>query len=176
MKWSLLVSLGMTLPIYYWLQGEPPTPEIQDELPLTHQQWMESLQSQLKQDPNQSELWFQLGHGYLDNQEFSSALTCFDYAIRLSDKPSANQLAAKATSLYYVRKQMMTQEVVTLLQQSLEMEPDNLTALTLIANDHFISFRYQKAINTWTQILDSNPSGLDRRAIIKSLNKAKQML
>lgn len=175
MKWTLVASLIIAAPIFYWLQGQAPEPIAELEPQQTHQEWMQELQSQLKQDPNQAELWFQLGHGYLNNQDFSSALTCFDYVIRLSEHPSANQFAAKATSLYYVRKQIMTDEVSQLLEQALTLEPANVTALTLIANDHFISFRYQQAVDTWTKLLDSDNPDLDREAIINSLNQAKQL-
>jgi len=175
MKRVFLASLIIAVPAYIWFQGDAPAPIAELEPQQTHQEWMLSLQDQLKQDPNQAELWFQLGHGYLNNQDFSSALTCFDYAIRLSEEPSANQLAAKATSVYYIRKQIMTEEVSDLLKQSLALDPDNLTALTLIANDHFISFRYQQAIETWTQILDSNHPELDRESVIRSLNQAKEL-
>lgn len=176
MKRILLASLAMSVPVYLWLQGEQPQPKVDDTLAQTHAEWMDSIQQQLKQDPNQAELWFQLGHGYLNNQEFSSALTCFDYALRLSDEPSANQLAAKATALYYIKKQRMTDEVSGLLNRALALEPKNLTALALIASDHFISFRYQQAIDAWTLMLDSNSSDLDRESVIRSLNQAKEML
>ncbi|KLN62937.1 MULTISPECIES: TPR domain-containing protein [Vibrio] len=175
MKRVLLASLVIAVPVYIWLQGQPPAPIAELEPQQTHQEWMSSLQDQLKQDPNQAELWFQLGHGYLNNQDFPSALTCFDYAVRLSHPPSANQLAAKATALYYVHKQRMTPEVSSLLEQALVIEANNLTALTLIASDHFISFRYQEAIDTWTRMLDSNHPELDREMVIRSLNQAKAL-
>lgn len=176
MKRILLASFALSVPLYFWLQGEQPQPKVDDTLAQTHSEWMDSLQQQLKQDPNQAELWFQLGHGYLNNQEFASALTCFDYAARLSDAPSASQLAAKATALYYVKKQRMTDEVRSLLNQALALEPKNLTALALIASDHFISFRYQEAVDTWTRMLDSNSPELDRESVIRSLNQAKEMM
>ncbi|KOO12056.1 nitrite reductase, partial [Vibrio xuii] len=52
----------------------------------------------------------------------------------------------------------------------------NLTSLSLIANDHFVSSRYQQAIDVWTQMLDSQHRDLDRVSIIHSLNQAKQLL
>ncbi|WP_038177257.1 MULTISPECIES: TPR domain-containing protein [unclassified Vibrio] len=176
MKRTLLASLVLAVPVYFWFQGQKPQPSALLDTPPTHAQWMESIQQQLTQDPNQAELWFQLGQGYLDLQDFSSALTCFDYAQRLTDVPSANQLAAKATALYYVEKQRMTTPVQALLDRALRIEPNNLTALSLLASDHFISFRYQQAIDTWTQILNSANSELDRAAVIHSLNQAKAML
>ena len=112
----------------------------------------------------------------MNEQDFKSALTCFDYALRLSDGPSASQLAAKATALYYLNKQQMTATVTDLLQQALALDSANLTALSLIANDHFVSSRYQQAIDVWTQMLDSQHRDLDRVSIIHSLNQAKQLL
>lgn len=137
---------------------------------------MEELQAKLTQDPNQGELWFQLGHGYVVENDFKSALTCFDYAIRLSDNPTASQYAAKATALYYVKSQRMTENVIALLDASLALDPQNQTALMLIANDHSISFRYQAAIDTWTRILDSERQEIDRVKLIQLINRAKERL
>ncbi|ANW23625.1 nitrite reductase [Vibrio coralliilyticus] len=176
MKRILVTSLVISLPVFLWLRGEAPQPQQPVLSAQTHDGWMKDIQHQLKQDPNQAELWFQLGHGYLNEQDFSSALTCFDYAIRLSPEASANQFAAKATALYFERSQRMTEEVNHLLAQALELDASNVTALTLIANDHFISFRYQEAIETWTQLLDSQRQDIDRVAVIHSLNQAKAML
>lgn len=175
MKRTLIASLMLAIPLSLWWQGDKPSPSEPIEQ-ITSSDWMSSLQQQLKQDPNQAELWFQLGHGYMNKQEFLSALTCFDYTIRLSDTPSASQLAAKASALYYLEKQVMTDEVDALLAQALNLEPNNLTALALIAGDHFISLRYQQAIDIWTKMLDSNSTDLDRVSIIHSLNQAKAML
>ncbi|TMX30915.1 nitrite reductase [Vibrio sp. Hep-1b-8] len=172
MKRTLIASLMLAIPLSLWWQGDKPSPYEPIEQ-ITSSDWMSSLQQQLKQDPNQAELWFQLGHGYMNKQEFLSALTCFDYTIRLSDTPSASQLAAKASALYYLEKQVMTDEVDALLAQALNLEPNNLTALALMAGDHFISLRYQQAIDIWTQMLDSNSTDLDRVSIIHSLNQVK---
>lgn len=175
MKRTLLASLVLAIPLSFWLQGEPPqVPEPLKQS--TPSDWMSSLQEQLKQDPNQAELWFQLGHGYMNKQEFLSALTCFDYTVRLSEQASASQLAAKASALYYLQKQVMSDEVQSLLDQALALEPNNLTALALIAGDHFVSLRYQQAIDAWSQMLDSNNSDLDRASVIRSLNQAKALL
>lgn len=176
MKRTLLASLLISAPLFWWLQGDEPKPlEVVEQLE-THTEWMTSIQDKLREDPNQAELWFQLGHGYLNEQDFASALTCFDYAVRLSDEPTANQMSAKASALYYVKKQRITPEVEQLLNSALEKDSTNATALALIANDHFISFRYQEAVETWTKMLNSNATDLDRESIIRSLNQAKTML
>ncbi|MGR5447052.1 TPR domain-containing protein [Vibrio jasicida] len=162
----------------FLLFRQPPPPPIQAEMSrmMTTRDIMEEIQTQLREEPNNAELWFQLGQGYLLEGEFDGALICFDYAIQLTDPVSATQLAAKATTLYYIHKQAMTDEVGLLLEQALQLEPHNEAALSLIANDHFLSFRFQEAIDTWVLLLDSNDPNLDRVQIINFINKAKELL
>lgn len=136
----------------------------------------DELQQSLKQDPNQSDLWFKLGGVYMQKGEFDAAFTCYDYAIRLDPQAPSGLYAAKATALYYLSSQAMSDDVNALLEHSMQLDPNDRTALMLIATDHFISMRYQQAIDAWTQILDSNQKGIDRVSIIHSINQAKQMI
>lgn len=96
MKRVLLASLVIAVPVYIWLQGQPPAPIAELEPQQTHQEWMLSLQDQLKRDPNQAELWFQLGHGYLNNQDFPSALTCFDLCSTLKSTAFRQPICGKS--------------------------------------------------------------------------------
>ncbi|MEZ9230914.1 nitrite reductase [Vibrio amylolyticus] len=172
----MVVVTLTTLPLFYFLHEPAPKALEKTVDALTHSEYMEDIQAKLTEDPNQQELWFQLGHGYLVNNDFKSALTSFDYSIRLSASPSANQLAAKASALYYLRSQRINDEVESLLTAALQQDSTNTTALTLIANDHLLSFRYQQAIDTWVRLLDSQKTDLDRVAIIGSINYAKSRL
>jgi formate-dependent nitrite reductase complex subunit NrfG len=172
---GLLAVLG-TVALWYLMKQEVPQPELSESQPVTFANYQSELQSKLEQDPNQAEIWFKLGSVYLEQGEFSAAVTSYDYAIRLENTPVARLFAAKATALYYANKQLMGEEVTSLLDRSLDLDPNDRTALMLIASDHFISMRYQQAIDVWTQLLDSNQQGLDRVSIIHSINQAKQML
>jgi len=144
--------------------------------PLSYEDKMRYLEDQLKQNPNDAELWFEIGQGYLLNGELNNANICFGYAIRLTEEPTANQYAAKATTQYYLHSQIMNDEVEELLKKALALDEYNQAALTLIASDHFVNFRYQKAINTWQKILDSERVDVDRVTIINSINEAKQLM
>jgi len=162
--------------LWYLMKQDLPQPDPSESQPVTFANYQSELQSKLEQDPNQAELWFKLGSVYLEQGEFAAAVTSYDYAIRLERTPVARLFAAKATALYYANKQSMVEEVNVLLKRSLELDPNDRTALMLIASDHFISMRYEQAIEVWTQLLDSNQQGLDRVSIIHSINQAKQML
>ncbi|OCH30002.1 heme lyase [Aliivibrio fischeri] len=144
--------------------------------PLSYEDKMRYLEDQLKQNPNDAKLWFEIGQGYLLNGELNNANICFGYAIRLTEEPTANQYAAKATTQYYLHSQIMNDEVEELLKKALALDEYNQAALTLIASEHFVTFRYQKAINTWQKILDSERADVDRVTIINSINEAKQLM
>ncbi|TVU59405.1 tetratricopeptide repeat protein [Vibrio atlanticus] len=179
LKGNILVSLiAVFLSVTVWSQLKQDTPQrpSDDNDGYTATDFQDELQQSLKQDPNQSDLWFKLGGVYMQKGEFDAAFTCYDYAIRLDPQAPSGLYAAKATALYYLSSQAMSDDVSALLDHSMQLDPDDRTALMLIATDHFISMRYQQAIDAWTQILDSNQKGIDRVSIIHSINQAKQMI
>ena len=143
---------------------------------LSYEDKMRYLEDQLKASPNDADLWFEIGQGYLLNGELKPANICFGYAIRLTEEPTANQYAAKATAQYYLHSQLIDEEIERLLDKALALDEYNQAALTLIASDHFVTFRYQKAINAWQKILDSERVDVDRVTIINSINQAKQLM
>ncbi|WP_010447573.1 cytochrome c [Vibrio rotiferianus] len=178
-QWFSFCALVLVLTSASFLlfrQSAPQPIQAEASRMMTAHDIIEEIQDQLREDPNNAELWFQLGQGYLVEGELDGALICFDYAIQLTDPVNATQLAAKATTLYYIHKQSMTSEVSLLLEQALQLEPHNEAALSLIANDHFLSFRFQEAIDAWVLLLDSNDPNLDRVQIINSINQAKELL
>ncbi len=137
---------------------------------------MAKVQQALEEDPNDSKNWFTLGQYYMQLGDFASADTCFDYSIRLSNTPYAGQFAARATAKYYLEKQNLTQDVRHLLDSALTMDPLNDTALLLLASDYHLNSEYQKAIDIWMQLLDSNRQGIDRVSLIEKINQTKARL
>jgi formate-dependent nitrite reductase complex subunit NrfG len=166
----LLVSLSGL--IWLSLKSSPPKIEQPKALP-SFEQLMDEKQNLLKNNPNSGKDWFALGEMYMQKNDFDSASTCFDYAIRLAKVPYASQFSALATALYYQQGQTITSDVQRLLHKTLELDPFNQTALQLVASDHFINGNYQQAIDVWTMILDSDRLGIDRVKLIQSINQAK---
>ncbi|PKH06081.1 tetratricopeptide repeat protein [Moritella sp. Urea-trap-13] len=135
-----------------------------------------TLQDKLYDDKQNAKLWFQLGNAYMYNGEYDNALLVFDYSIRLTSTPGAMHYSAQASALYYASGQHLTAEVQALLDQALALEPNNQTALMMLASNEFMNVRYQQAIDLWVQLLDSDQQGLDRVSIINSINQAKQFI
>ncbi|MGF1763849.1 TPR domain-containing protein [Aliivibrio kagoshimensis] len=140
------------------------------------EQRIEKLQEHLRTDTQNAALWFQLGNAYMYNSEFDNAVIVFDYALRLNKIPTSSLLVAKASAIYYSSGQIVTDDVSALLSATIELEPYNQTALMMLATNEFMNVRYQKAIDIWQSLLDSDQQGLDRVTIINSINQAKQLL
>lgn len=148
----------------------------EEKQPKTVNELIEQIENQLRGDSNNSKLWYELGHGYLASGRYEEASVCFSYVLRLEQEPTASVFAAKASADYYANAQRINDSIQALLDRALSLDPFNYPALMLIGNDHFISFRYQEAIDTWQHILDSERQGLDRATVINSINRAKEML
>lgn len=182
-KVPLLVSLCLSLTAFsiWYLVIEPSKPEVvlsasKKAQGKTIDAILLEIEEKLKQDRNNADLWFQLGQGYFADGRFESASTCFSYVLRLTDEPSSTVFAAKATADYYINSQRITDGVQRLIDEALSRDPLNDTALMLIANDYFLSFEYQKAIDIWQQVLDSDRPNIDRVTLINSINRTREMM
>jgi len=189
-KWPIFISTVLvtgSLATYAWLgnynqlravNNEPITAinKTKESPKKTSVRRIEALQAALYKNKQDAELWYQLGHAYLLNDEYENAVIVFDYALRLTARLSSDHYASKAVALYYVNKQKMNEEIDTLVKKALEIDENNQTALMMSANELFMQAHYQQAITLWVKILDSNQSGINRVAIIHRINQAKQFL
>lgn len=141
-----------------------------------NQQQISQIQDQLRADKQNGELWFALGNAYMADNRFGDAVTAFGYAQRLAGTPQANLYSALASADYYQHQQRFTERGRMWLDQALRLEPDNLSALLLLASDYFLEARYQKAIDTWQLALDTEHRDLDRASIIQSIHRAQSLL
>lgn len=134
-----------------------------------------SLQNQLRENPNSGDLWYELGQAYVLSNDFSSALVCYDNAQKLLGKKAAI-LGAVATALYYDNGQKMTEEINAIIEEALNLDKNESASLLLRASDGFLNNNYQQALDYWRKVLDGNNDAINRRAIIQSMEMARQML
>ncbi|MEE6031905.1 c-type cytochrome biogenesis protein [Avibacterium paragallinarum] len=136
--------------------------------------YAEKIEQRLRQNPNNSEAWIELGQAYMQNNEFDDALVAYSYADRLTGgKPAILGLAANA--LYQKAGQKITPQVQTMLDQALSQDPKEASSLSLLAGEAFVQTDYPKAIALWQKVLDSDKSGIDRRTIIQSMQMAEML-
>lgn len=136
--------------------------------------YVEKIEQRLRQNPNNSEAWIELGQAYMQNNEFDNALVAYSYADRLTGgKPAILGLAANA--LYQKAGQKITPQVQAMLDQALSQDPKEASSLSLLAGEAFVQTDYPKAIALWQKVLDSDKSGIDRRTIIQSMQMTEML-
>ncbi|MDU8923668.1 c-type cytochrome biogenesis protein [Pasteurellaceae bacterium LIM206] len=133
-----------------------------------------TIQNKLRKDPNNSELWIELGQAYMLSNEFENALRSYANAEKISGtKPALLGLAA--TALYYQAGQKITPKVDELINAALAQDAKETSSLSLLASDAFLHADYAKAVQIWQQLLDTERDDLDRRSIIQSMQMAQRL-
>ncbi|QDF73850.1 MULTISPECIES: c-type cytochrome biogenesis protein CcmI [Shewanella] len=138
-------------------------------------QRIQMMESQLQAEPDNSQLLFSLGHSYINANRYDDAVKSFDKAMELVGT-HAELLGPKATALYYKANQRITPAVQSIIDQSLALDPKDPSTLLLVGMDAFFNANYQKAIDAWQIILDSNRNDVDRSAIINAIESAKMRI
>jgi formate-dependent nitrite reductase complex subunit NrfG len=133
-----------------------------------------SLQNRLRENPNNGDLWYELGQAYALNNAFEEALICYDNAQKVLGEKAAIW-SAKATAEYYRNKQQMNPQVKEWLEKALAKDPNDSASLLLLASDSFLQNDFRQAVRYWRQVLDSENEAVNRRAIIQSITMAEQM-
>jgi formate-dependent nitrite reductase complex subunit NrfG len=134
------------------------------------------IQDELRADKQNADLWYALGHAYMFDGQYDNALIVYDYAIRLTSEITSDHYSSKASAMYYINGQKLSNEIKQLLGSALAINSNNETALMMLAGNAFIKEQYQQAIDLWVQLLDSGQAGVDRVAVIDLINQAKMMM
>lgn len=139
------------------------------------QQRLQMMEAQAKAEPENSQLLFSLGHSYISANRYDDAIKTFDKAMVLVGT-HAELLGPKATAMYYKANQQMTPAVQAIVDQALSLDPEDPSTLLLVGMDSFFTANYQKAIDSWQIILDSDRKDVDRSAIINAIDSAKMRM
>ncbi|HBO21652.1 MAG TPA: heme lyase NrfEFG subunit NrfF [Providencia sp.] len=130
------------------------------------------LQQNIRQSPQNGELWATLGEYYLYQNSYENALLAYQKAIKYSGE-NAQLYSAIATVLYYQAGQNLTNDARAVIDKALSLDKNEVTALMLIASDAFMNANYEKAINIWQELLDSNSPRVNRAQLIEAIQMAK---
>ncbi|MGL5028207.1 MAG: c-type cytochrome biogenesis protein CcmI [Shewanella oncorhynchi] len=134
-------------------------------------QRVQMMEAQVKAEPENSQLWFSLGHAYVSANQYDKAIVAFDKVIELVGK-HAELLGPKATAMYYKAGQQMTPQIQALINESLAMDAQDPSTLLLVGMDAFFTADYKKAITSWQTILDSGRADVDRAALMNAIETA----
>ncbi|MFM5707527.1 heme lyase NrfEFG subunit NrfF [Aeromonas veronii] len=134
-----------------------------------------SLHQKLQRSPADLDSWAALGQLYLYRGEYDNALLAYQRIALLEGGASAATQAAQATVLYYQAGQQLTPEATRLLESALKQDAGEVSALMLLASDHFLHGRYRQAIALWQQLLDGESPRINRAALIEAIQTASIM-
>ncbi|MGL4914854.1 MAG: TPR domain-containing protein, partial [Aeromonas allosaccharophila] len=134
-----------------------------------------SLHQKLQRNPADLDSWAALGQIYLYRGEYDNALLAYQRLALLEGGASAATQAAQATVLYYQAGQQLTPEATRLLESALKQDKGEVSALMLLASDHFLHGRYSQAIALWQQLLDEERPRINRAALIEAIQTASIM-
>ncbi|MFM5713832.1 heme lyase NrfEFG subunit NrfF [Aeromonas allosaccharophila] len=134
-----------------------------------------SLHQKLQRNPADLDSWAALGQIYLYRGEYDNALLAYQRLALLEGGASAATQAAQATVLYYQASQQLTPEATRLLESALKQDAGEVSALMLLASDHFLHGRYSQAIALWQQLLDGERPRINRAALIEAIQTASIM-
>ena len=119
--------------------------------------------------------WAELGQLYLYRDEYEDAWLAYQRLALLEGGASAATLAAQATVRYYQAGQQLTPEARRLLDAALALDKGEVSALMLLAADHFLHGRYSQAIALWQRLLDEERPRINRAALIQAIQTARIM-
>nr|WP_252353696.1 heme lyase NrfEFG subunit NrfF [Aeromonas jandaei] len=134
-----------------------------------------ALHQRLQANPTDLDAWAALGQLYLYRNEYDNALLAYQRLALLEGGASAATQAAQATVLYYQAGQQLTPEATGLLESALKQDKGEVSALMLLASDHFLHGRYRQAISLWQQLLDEERPRINRAALIEAIQTARMM-
>lgn len=137
--------------------------------------YITNLQERLRATPNDGDLWYELGQAYALNNDFESALVCYDNALKVLGEKAAI-FGAMATVEYYANQNKLSEKARQWVDKALRLDQKESSSLLLLASDAYAKKDYRQAIDLWRKVLDSDNESINRRAIIQSMQAAREMM
>ncbi|WP_127956929.1 heme lyase NrfEFG subunit NrfG [Serratia microhaemolytica] len=179
---SIGAVLLVTLSLYLGSQRHRPLISAQQQQTLRQQTATASeadavllaLQQKIGQQPQNGVLWAELGQFYLYQDEFELAFSAYQQALLLQGD-NAEIYAALATVLYYQAGRQLTTPAARYLEQALQRDPNQVSALMLQASNAFTQGDYPQASRLWQRLLDSRAARVDYHQLVEAINMANML-
>ncbi|WOH39354.1 c-type cytochrome biogenesis protein CcmI [Thalassotalea fonticola] len=167
---------------YYIQHGAYEAVELRASQPVNHPQGEQSqaevviaqlknLHKEVQDNPKNADAWFQMGQILTQVGEFDSAFVAFGKVNEIEGE-QADVLALQAQSMYYKNKQQRNEQIDSLLDKALMLDPYDATTLMLIGMDHYLNERYVQAASSWQKIIDNGGAGENTQPLLDAINEA----
>ena len=177
---GLLIGLLIVIPaatlLLYRAVGEPAGLSRDDSQVHVIRDALTGIARDLARDPEQPELWAQLGLAYKDLQKFSSAEHALRRALYIQNNDPFIEAELAETLLFASGTSELPAEAVELLESALASQPDNQKALWLLGIDAFQNNDYSRALARWEALDSLLPEGSVRGAIREQIDRARRAM
>lgn len=136
---------------------------------------IKKLQTSLEKEPENAEIWYELGQTLVGAGDFENALSAFDRVIEIEGE-HADLLGAKAQATYYLNNQKIDDKVQDLIDRALALDPTDPSTNILLGMHNFINQHYQKSISYWQRVIDSHRDNVNVGALQEAINQAQDRL
>jgi cytochrome c-type biogenesis protein CcmH len=134
----------------------------------------EKLASRLKEQPNDPDGWAMLGRSYAVLGKHPQALPAFKQALELRpDDPVL--IADYADALAVVNGRNLEGEPTRLIARALEIDPNNLKALSLAGTAAFVRKDYPLALRYWDKMVQVSPDSEFVKQIQGGIDEARSL-
>ena len=126
--------------------------------------------------PTNGEAWYMLGRAYMSAQRPADAVQAFGNSLnQLGEAPDV--LAQLAQARYFANGNQLDPEAVAALDKTLELQPNNPTALGLLGIAAFEGGDYSGTIGYWQRLLQATePGSQGVEAIQGGIDRARERL
>lgn len=133
------------------------------------------LKSKIEKNPEDSNVWYELGQVLVGAGDFDNAIKAFDRVIEIEGE-HADILGAKAQANYYRNDQKIDANVQELIDRALALDPADPSTNILLGMHNFMAENYQHAIDYWQRVVDSGRKSVNIAALKEAIAEAKNRL
>ncbi len=177
-----IVALGL----YFWLGNWPVLEKRWQQQKLAKivhskmeaikspQQLADELKAHLQAKPQSAEGWYLLGKLYLSMTQYANALNSLQKAYQLEPN-HAEYLLTLAEADLLNHQNHLSSSIETQLKKFLNLHPDSIAALNLLAINEYENHHYHQAVQYWQQALSQLPEGSpDSQNLLKMISMAQK--
>ena len=180
---ALAVALPLfAVPLYYQV-GTPKallpgatTNEVDNSSLIITDEGLKELEDELDSNPENAQGWFRLANSYIAMKRYSEASNAYEQLVKVV--PDDAQLWANYADVYAMAhgKSLQNEQVKKFLAQSLDIDPDNITALALSGSSAMQAKDYVTAITQWQKMVSLLGNSRDAQQFINGIEEARQLL
>ncbi|NOU00107.1 MAG: c-type cytochrome biogenesis protein CcmI [Gallionella sp.] len=148
-----------------------------DDSPITSEEGLRDLQSELNSNPDNPHGWYKLASSYIQMKRYTEAANAYEQLVK--QVPDEAQLWSNYADVFAMAhgKSLQSAEVKKFLATALDIDPNNMTALALSGSAAMQGKDYVTAITLWQQMLSQlEPDSAEAQQFTNSIQEARDLL